>query len=95
MLGYHGCDSETGLRAITGEHHLKAQDRPYHWLGSGIYFWENDPERALEWAEEKAARGELSDPYVIGAVIDRGNCLDLQVRANARLLETLISISKR
>jgi hypothetical protein len=87
VLGYHGCNRETGLRAITGEHDLLAQDRPYHWLGSGIYFWENDPERALEWAEEKSGRGELTDPFVIGAVINLGNRLDLQVRENAKLLQ--------
>ena len=87
VLGYHGCDRATGLRAINGQNGLKAQDRPYHWLGSGIYFWENDPERALEWAREKSERAELADPFVIGAVIDLGNCLDLQVRSNVKLLE--------
>jgi hypothetical protein len=66
---------------------MKADDRRYHWLGSGIYFWENDKERALEWAQEKASRGELEDPFVIGAVIELRRCLDLSVRENVPLVK--------
>lgn len=87
------------MKAVLGECELVAQDRAYHWLGSGIYFWENDPERALEWATEKAGRGELDSPFVIGAVIDLGNCFDLQVRENARLLtqgyDSLLALTKK
>jgi len=74
----------------------------YHWLGDGIYFWENDPHRALEWAIEKASRNELKGaggPFVIGAVIDLGRCLDLHVRENQTLLrkayKNLSLISKK
>lgn len=86
LLGYHGCGRELGMQVVTGEAQLVAQNRPYHWLGDGIYFWENDPDRAQEWAEEKASRGELVDPFVIGAILDLGRCLDLHVRENQKLL---------
>ena len=45
----------------------------YDWLGSGIYFWEHSPTRALHWAEEQF-RGRAS---VVGAVIQLGYCFDL------------------
>jgi hypothetical protein len=52
-----------------------------------VYFWENDADRALEWAEEKASRGELKDPTVVGAVIELGQCLDLSIRENVPLVK--------
>ncbi|HSC17973.1 MAG TPA: hypothetical protein VLC74_03570 [Rhizomicrobium sp.] len=55
-------------------------------MGTGIYFWEGDPLRALEWAQQKANRGACPAPFVIGAVIDLGNCLDLLVRENVELV---------
>ncbi len=47
LIGYHGCDRETGERVLAGETELIASTNDYDWLGHGIYFWENDPERAL------------------------------------------------
>jgi len=51
----------------------------YDWLGAGIYFWEANPRRGLEWAKERAASGKsrIKEPFVIGAIIDLGLCLDL------------------
>jgi hypothetical protein len=40
----------------------------------------------LEWAEEQSSRGEYTDPYVIGAVIDLRNCLDLLSREDLELV---------
>jgi hypothetical protein len=40
----------------------------------------------LEWAKQKQARGACDEPFVIGAVIDLRNCLDLMVRENLELL---------
>lgn len=87
VVGYHGCDRDLGLRLVDGEEKIKAQDRRYHWLGSGVYFWEHDSERAFEWAQEKASRGEIKHPFVIGAVIELGRCLDLSVRENVPLVK--------
>jgi hypothetical protein len=81
VLGYHGCDEEVGKKALFGDLDLIQSDRNYDWLGPGIYFWESDPVRALEWAKDK-----VTAPYVLGAVIDLGNCLDLTVRQNLELV---------
>lgn len=66
---------------------LRPTQHKHHWLGDGIYFWENDKRRALEWAKVKAEREELEDPIVIGAVIALENCLDLQLRENVPIIE--------
>ena len=85
-IGYHGCPLDVGMRAVLRQDGLQPQNKAYHWLGDGIYFWENDPHRALEWAQEKASRNEVKDPFVIGAIIDLGRCLDINLRENQTLL---------
>ncbi len=42
-----------------------------------MYFWENNIDRALQWAKDKKKRGEIEIPAVIGAVLDMGYCFDL------------------
>jgi len=86
VLGYHDCDEKVGRKALAGEVNLLRSEKDYDWLGPGVYFWEGDPGRALEWAEDKVARGDYKKPFVLGAVIDLGNCLDLLVRENLNLL---------
>jgi hypothetical protein len=81
VLGYHGCDRGTGERLLLNQP-FRPSENSYDWLGSGIYFWEANPTRALEWARQRANRpfrGDKStyDPFVVGAVIDPGFCLDL------------------
>jgi len=86
VLGYHGCDRSIGTKAIGGDLDLLHSNKDFDWLGPGAYFWESDPQRALEWARWKAERGEIKDPFVVGAIIDLRNCLDLLVRENLELL---------
>lgn len=85
ILGYHGCDRRVGERLLSGEP-FNPSARRHDWLGQGIYFWENDPLRALEWAEESKVRRKIKDPFVVGAVIAMGKCLDLTTRDDLRLL---------
>lgn len=54
----------------------------YDWLGSGAYYWENDADRALKWARmvkknPQHFRQKIEEPFVLGAIIDLGLCLDL------------------
>ena len=75
-LGYHGCTRPVAERLLAGEPFQPSQN-DYDWLGPGIYFWEANPERALQFARESIARkGEQEQPCVVGAVIDMGLCLD-------------------
>lgn len=48
VLGYHGCDQSVADRVLAGEDMLKKSEKHYDWLGSGIYFWEHGPERAMD-----------------------------------------------
>jgi hypothetical protein len=66
---------------------LKPSTNLYDWLGNGIYFWENNAERAYQWAEVKADRGDYKIPAVIGAVIDLGYCLNLTNSACVPILK--------
>lgn len=81
VLGFHGCDRKVGEAVIAGEH-VSQSVNDYDWLGEGAYFWENSPERALSYAvhikkHSKRGKGSIKDPFVIGAVIDLGLCLNL------------------
>lgn len=82
IMGYHSCDKELGMRLVNGKDELLPSTNAWDWLGKGIYFWENDPARALQYATENAAgiqknRKAAKTPFVIGAVIDLGKCLNL------------------
>lgn len=86
MLGYHGCDKSIAQKAVLEGTAILQSDRDYDWLGPGAYFWESDPARALEWAQNKVKIGDYSEPAVVGAVIDLRNCLDLVSREDVELL---------
>ena len=78
-LGFHGCDATFAEQVVLGKVMLKESDHDYDWLGHGIYFWENNVERAQQWAEDNAHRkgSAIKTPGVLGALLDLGNCLDL------------------
>jgi hypothetical protein len=82
VLGFHGCDKKVALRVLKNpDKHLRISRNGYDWLGSGVYFWENDPVRAMAFANDgmdgKVSKGDIKDPFVIGAVIDLGLCCNL------------------
>jgi len=43
----------------------------YDWLGHGMYFWENNYARALQWAEDKKADPSSPAPASLKKVISR------------------------
>ncbi len=68
VLGYHGCEKAVADAIIGSDtQHLAPSRQDYDWLGSGIYFWEADPRRALEWA---AGRGLRARSHAEIAVIN-------------------------
>jgi hypothetical protein len=82
ITGFHSCDKELGMRLLNGSDELRPSDNPWDWLGSGIYFWEQNPQRALTYAVEGAQQqqkfsGKIKTPFVIGAIVELGNCLNL------------------
>ena len=79
IIGFHGCDKTTHDELLYNHASLKASRNNYDWLGNGIYFWEQNLERAWEWAKSgvKNPKSHIKEPAVIGAVIDLGFCLNL------------------
>lgn len=91
VIGYHGCDEEVAELVLSGDTGLKVSDNEHDWLGSGIYFWENDATRARAWAEFVRDHPQFSAqliarPAVVGAVINLGHCLDLLEAESIRLV---------
>lgn len=99
LLGFHGCDKQLAEDVVLGKTTLKPSTNDYDWLGWGIYFWENNLERAQAWANEAFARGRIRKPAVLGAVIDLGFCLDLMDAEGLGVVknayEALVISSKR
>lgn len=77
VIAFHGCDQSVFDKVIINHEHLNASNNDYDWLGNGIYFWEQNLERAWQWANDGCKRGKINNPAVIGAVIDLGKCLNL------------------
>ena len=95
VLGFHGTEDSIATKVIGGQiAHLEHSRGRFEWLGHGIYFWEGDPQRALEWAQDGNAKNKIKDPGLVGAIIDLGLCLDLTTRTGldeiARAHATLV-----
>ncbi len=71
ILGYHGTSQERAAAILnTG---FRASDNDYDWLGTGIYFFQDAPLRAKQWATHQHPQ----DPAVICSRIRLNNCIDL------------------
>lgn len=81
IYGFHGC-SRADAESILLSSDLKKSSNDFEWLGEGFYFWEDFPQRALDWAIEK----KRENPTVLGAIIDPDQCLDLASPDGAELL---------
>ncbi len=84
VLGFHGCDESVAQEVVKGTKELRPSENDYDWLGNGIYFWEGNCERAMEFAKylmehPSRVKGKvpIKIPAVLGAVISLGKCLDL------------------
>jgi hypothetical protein len=86
IVGFHGCDESVKGTLIQSTSSIEISQKPYDWLGHGMYFWENNQDRAMEWAHDKKKRGEIKKPAVIGAVLQLGYCCDLLDKRYIQLL---------
>lgn len=91
VLGFHGCNYSTFESVVMKGQQLKQSSNSYDWLGNGIYFWEQNYQRALEWASNRYGSENAA---VIGAVIDLGYCLNLTDSASTEILRKGYEILK-
>jgi len=89
VVGFHGCDLSIRDKVVMEQLAMKKSENDYDWLGHGIYFWENNEERALQFANEQVIRNKVNEPAVLGAFIDLGKCLDLLDSKYLNLLKTI------
>ena len=71
VSGYHGTSSGAAER-ILGEG-FQISRNTYDWLGDGVYFFQDAPHRAWEWASQRHG----SDGAVLRAEIRTVDCMDL------------------
>ena len=91
IIGFHSCDREVGLKVLNGDEELLPSNNAWDWLGGGIYFWEQNPFRAWDYADESAKNVQfnkmpIKKPFVLGAIIDLGNCFNLVESESLKIL---------
>lgn len=88
VLGYHGCDEAVGEQLLRNQKFLPSSN-DYDWLGEGIYFWEANPLRGLQFAQEVSSREpkRVKKPFVIGVILDLGYCLDLTTSVGLQMVK--------
>jgi hypothetical protein len=83
VIGFHGCDKSVAKCVVARKDpHLIFSKNKYDWLGSGVYFWEQNYQRAIDWAKDPKNIHPINSkpikaPAAIGAIIDLGKCLNL------------------
>lgn len=94
IIGFHGCERHVRDALLLNPHDYKISRKPFDWLGHGLYFWENNYDRALQWATEKKERGKIKEPAVIGAVLQLGYCCDFLEQRYIRFLASYYGTMK-
>jgi hypothetical protein len=70
VYGYHGTSLDSANSILMSG--FEASRNDYDWLGTGIYFFQDAPQRAWEWAASRH-----SNLAVIGALIEINGFIDL------------------
>lgn len=92
LIGFHGCDASICHDLINKPDKVKLSKEPFDWLGHGVYFWENNYDRALLWAKDKFKRGRIKEPAVVGAVLQLGHCCDFLDSRYIKILQDYYAI---
>jgi hypothetical protein len=84
VFGFHGLDESIALNILNNKTFFKHSNNDYDWLADGIYFWENNYQRAKDYAIEAKRRDpqKIKKPFVLGTILDLKNCLDLLDQKN-------------
>ncbi len=71
VYGFHGMDKQAAEKILRQEDEFKHSNNDYDWLGKGTYFWENNFERAKQYAVEdsKRQKTKIKDPFVLGLLL--------------------------
>lgn len=89
MLGFHGCDESVRDRLVLDPDIVRGSKEVFDWLGHGFYVWENNYERALQWAKDKKRRDpSFEKPAVLGVVFQLDHCLDFTDSAYTGIIGT-------
>lgn len=99
VLGFHGCDKTVADQILLHNDKMRSSDNDYDWLGPGIYFWENNPQRAIDYAQmlkdsPGRSRKPIQEPASVGAIIDLGHCLNLLEQSSLDVLKRGYEILK-
>jgi len=89
IIGFHGCTKQVASEVVNQTKPFIAEFKKHHWLGQGVYFWEDNLERSTQFSRESLERKNLdaSGASAVGAVLDLGNCLNLLEKDNLELLK--------
>lgn len=88
---FYSCDKQLALDVLSGKKELDPSKNGWDWLGHGIYFWEQNPKRAWEYALENSKgkqfnKTQIKTPFVLGAIVELGECLNLVDQENIKIL---------
>ena len=90
VIGYHGTSGVKADEILRVG--FQTSENAYDWLGTGVYFFEEDFGRAQRWARDSAP----DDPSVIAAAISLGNVLDLfDQEATSALRDLAVATEER
>lgn len=102
VIGFHGCEKSTRDKIVNGSVMMKPSQNCYDWLGGGFYFWQNNYERAMDFAMNPPGVRKFNEPAVLGAVLSLGNCLDIsdkksidQVQYSHHILRDIFEAERR
>ncbi|HVC32111.1 MAG TPA: hypothetical protein VNL16_01240 [Chloroflexota bacterium] len=69
--GYHGTSATAAASILRDGYRFSRNE--YDWLGDGVYFWQDAPQRAWQWAKEHHG----PNAAVIRSLIRLDDCMDL------------------
>lgn len=95
IIGFHGCDEAVRQQLLNNPNKIRMSEKPYDWLGNGFYFWENNLQRAYQWAVQKEKKGIIKKAAVIGAVINLNYCCDLMDKKYIMMLDEYYQSMKK